>query len=62
VFTSAVATISAAMSAGGPVAGTGGMLMGAHHPGVDPDRPGRALVPIGISAQLGQDPFPGAVP
>jgi hypothetical protein len=41
--------------------GTGGVLMGAHHPGVDPDRPIRALVPVGVTAQLGQNPLPGAI-
>ena len=43
------------------VSGTGGVLMGADHPGVDPDRPLRALVRIGVSTQLIKDPHPRPV-
>ena len=46
---------------GRKVAGTGGVLMGAYHPGIDPDRPLRALVLVGVAAQLVQDPHPGAI-
>ena len=38
------------------------MLMGADHPGIDPDRPPRALLPVGVPAQLIEDPRPGTVP
>jgi hypothetical protein len=43
------------------VAGTGGVLMGAHHRTVHPDRPIRALGHIGRDAQLIQDLDQGAV-
>lgn len=43
------------------VAGTGGVLMGADHPGVDRDHPFRALVLVGITAQLIEDSGPGAI-
>src|SRR5919112_1739884 len=43
------------------VARTPGVLMGADHPGVDPDRPPGALGRVGIAAQLVEDPDPGPV-
>jgi hypothetical protein len=43
------------------VAGTGGVLVGADHPSIDPDRPLRALVGIGVAAQFVEDPDPGAI-
>lgn len=46
---------------GRPVAGPGRVLMGADHPGVDSDRPARALVLVGVAAQLIEDPGPGSV-
>jgi len=38
------------------VAGNGGVLVGADHPGIDPDRPLRALVLIGVTTELIEDP------
>jgi hypothetical protein len=43
------------------VSGTSGVLMSADHPGVDPDRPSRALVLIGVPTQLVEDPHPGTI-
>jgi hypothetical protein len=43
------------------VAGTGGMLMGADHAGVDPDRPLGAFTPVGVAAQLVEEIFPSPV-
>lgn len=43
------------------MAGTGGMLVSANHPGVDPDRPPGALGHVGVTAQLLEDPRPGTV-
>ena len=43
------------------VAGTGGVLMGADHRAVHPDRPVRTFGHIGLSAQRVQDPSQGAV-
>jgi hypothetical protein len=43
------------------VAGTGGVLVGADHPGVDRDRPLRALLVVGVAAQLIEDHGPGTV-
>ena len=43
------------------VAGTGGVLMGADHCAVHPDRPVRAFGHIGLSAQRVEDPSQGAV-
>lgn len=45
-----------------PAAGTGGMLMGTDHRGVDPDRPLGTFGHIGLTAQLAQKPLPGTVP
>ena len=43
------------------VAGTGGVLMGADHCAVHPDRPVRALGHVGAAPQRVQDPSQGAV-
>ena len=43
------------------VAGTGGVLMGADHRAVHPDRPVRAFGHVGAAAQGVQDPSQGAV-
>ena len=43
------------------VAGTGGVLMGADHCAVHPDRPVRAFGHVGAAPQLVQDPSQGAV-
>ena len=43
------------------VAGTGGVLMGADHRAVHPDRPVRAFGHVGLSAQRVQDPGQGAI-
>jgi hypothetical protein len=43
------------------VAGTGGVLMGADHCAIHPDRPVRAFRRVGTAAQLVQDPGQGAV-
>jgi hypothetical protein len=43
------------------VAGAGSVLMHAYHPGVDPYRPRRTLVTVGVPAELIKDPFPGSV-
>ena len=43
------------------VAGTGGVLMGADHCAVHPDRPVRAFGHVGVAPQLVQDPSQGAV-
>ena len=43
------------------VAGTGGVLMGADHRAVHPDRPVRAFGHIGLSTQRVEDPGQGAV-
>ena len=43
------------------VAGTGGVLMGADHSAVHPDRPVRAFGHVGAAPQLVQDPSQGAV-
>ena len=43
------------------VAGTGGVLMGADHRAVHPDRPVRAFGHVGAAPQLVQDPSQGAV-
>jgi len=43
------------------VAGTGGVLMGTDHPGVDPDRPSWSLVLVGVPTQLVEDPYPSAI-
>jgi hypothetical protein len=40
---------------------TGRMLMGSHHPAVDPNRPLRALVSVGIPPQLIENPRPATV-
>jgi hypothetical protein len=41
--------------------GTGGVLMRPHDPGIDPNRPPRALAQIGVTAQLMQNPGPGPI-
>ena len=46
---------------GRSVAGTGGVLMGADHCAVHPDRPVRAFGHVGATAQRVQDPGQGAV-
>ena len=43
------------------MAGTGGMLMGANHCGVDPDGPFGALDQIGVTAQLVEEYLPRTV-
>ena len=43
------------------VAGTSGVLVGADHPGVDPDRPLRTFDPVGVAAQLVEEILPGAI-
>jgi hypothetical protein len=43
------------------VAGAGSVLMRAHHPGVDPYRPRRTLVMVGVAAKLVEDPLPGSL-
>ena len=43
------------------VAGTGGVLMGADHCAVHPDRPVRAFGHVGVAAQRVEDPSQGAV-
>lgn len=43
------------------VAGTGGVLMGADHRTVHPDRPVRAFGHVGATAQRVQDPRQGAI-
>jgi hypothetical protein len=43
------------------VAGTGGVLMSAHDPGIDPNRPLRSLGLVGVTAQLVEDLFPDAI-
>ena|SRR5215208_166407 len=43
------------------MAGTGGVLMGADHPGVDPDRPVGTFVRVGVAPQLLEDLHPGFV-
>ena len=45
----------------GLVAGTGGVLMGPDHSGVDPDRPLRTLGHVGVATELIEDPHPGLV-
>ena len=42
--------------------GTGGVLMGPDHPGVDSDSPLWTFMRIGVAAQLVEDPRPGAIP
>jgi hypothetical protein len=43
------------------MSGTGSVLVGADYPSVDSDRPSRALVRIGITAQLVEDPHPRTI-
>jgi hypothetical protein len=43
------------------VAGTGGVLMGADHRAVHPDRPVRAFGHVGAAPQRVQDPSQGAI-
>ena len=43
------------------VAGTGGVLMGADHRAVHPDRPVRAFAHVGAAPQRVQDPSQGAI-
>ena len=43
------------------VPGTGGVLMGADHRAVHPDRPVRAFGHVGVAAQRVQDPRQGAI-
>jgi hypothetical protein len=43
------------------VTGTGGVLVGADHPGIDPDRPLGAFGPVGVAAQLVEDKHPRAI-
>jgi hypothetical protein len=43
------------------VADDSSVLMRKYHPGVDPDRPRRTLVMVGVPAKLVEDPFPGSV-
>ena len=46
---------------GWQVTGPGGVLVGAHHAGVSPDRPVRALARVGLTAQPVEQPFPGTI-
>ena len=43
------------------MAGTGGVLVGADHPGVDPDCPFGAFDLVGVAAQLVEQLFPSAI-
>ena len=43
------------------MAGTGGVLVGTNHTGVDPDRPLSTLSHVGVTAQLTEYIFPGTV-
>ena len=43
------------------MSGAGSVLVGAHHPGIDPDRPLRAIGPVGVATQLVEDVLPDAV-
>jgi len=43
------------------VAGTSGVLVGADHPGVDPDRPFGAFDLVSVAAQLVEEILPGAI-
>lgn len=41
--------------------GAGGVLVGANHTGIDPDRPPRALGEVRVAAQFIEDPNPRLV-
>ena len=43
------------------MAGTSGVLVGADHPGIDPDRSLRTFDPVGVAAQLVEEILPGAI-
>jgi hypothetical protein len=44
-----------------PHEGSGSVLVGTHHPGIDRDRPLRAFGMVGVAAQLIEDPGPGSI-